>query len=207
MMIKVSSTYPDTEGKVGGDVYRHDQCLNHIQKMPREVEHGETPQQKAFSRCINAWKSHVWNTEELNRWWLWSSKHPQKGRKGDISYLTPFMAFMKVNVKRVLHNMPIIWMPNEAIVPTYGCTISGAIDPPINGYYKEDIWFNKHRTYYCPETSWWLWFHAGYNWLISPGLEVFGIAYWVHEPRTVQGSYTPRYTASGIASVVFSSSE
>jgi hypothetical protein len=112
VMVKFSDPAVDIEGKVSGVYYRHDQCINHIQAMPRVVDRFEkSPQNKAFTRAKNAWSSHQWTQSEIDKWWIWCYDHPKKNKKGETVYLHPFLAFLSVNTKRILTGKEIVITP------------------------------------------------------------------------------------------------
>jgi len=114
VMLKLASPITDINGKLGGVYFRSDQCGPHIQALPRKVErdHGnETSSQKRFRRALSAWIRHKWTQADLDQWWLWSADHPVKNKKGEIRYLTPFLAFLSVNIKRLHAGAPIGYLP------------------------------------------------------------------------------------------------
>ncbi|GAH55646.1 unnamed protein product [marine sediment metagenome] len=113
-MIKTDGRIVDIEGKMGGNIYRHDQCLNHIQAHPRIIhseERANSPQAKGFRQSKNAWISHKWTQEELNQWWVWCYNHPKKNKKSETVYFHPFLAFLSVNIKRVKKGLCITITP------------------------------------------------------------------------------------------------
>jgi len=113
-MVKTDGIVTEIEGKFGGTVFRKDQCGQHIQAAPRYIGRiVETPQQKAFSKAKTAWMNHDWTESELNRWWIWCYQHPKTNKKGETVYFHPFLAFLSVNIKRILEDKDIVILPVE----------------------------------------------------------------------------------------------
>jgi hypothetical protein len=111
-MLKVRGGMFEVEGKSGGTVYRKDVCGQHAQAYPRIVNpYKETPQQKAFTRAKNVWMSHKWTPFELGQWWEWCQHHPLTNKKGEVGYFHPFLAFLHVNIKRILNGQDILLVP------------------------------------------------------------------------------------------------
>jgi len=111
-MVKYGPGIVEIEGRVGGEYYRHDQCVNHIQAMPRVVErHKISPQQNAFHKAQILWSSHEWTDEEISQWWVWCYNHPMKNKKNEIIYYHPFLAFLHINIKRKLNGLEMITTP------------------------------------------------------------------------------------------------
>lgn len=111
-MVKLDHTITEIEGKVGGNVWRKDVCGQHVQAFPRMVgKFKPSPSQKAFTRSKNAWMSHVWTQPELDLWWTWCYQHPKMNKKGETTYLHPFLEFLSVNTKRILNDKEIVYEP------------------------------------------------------------------------------------------------
>lgn len=69
------------------------------------------PQQRAFMKVKNAWRSHNWTTPELMAWQLWCNKNPISNRKGQLKRLVPYTGFLKFNIPRVILALPVIYEP------------------------------------------------------------------------------------------------
>lgn len=111
-MVKYGAGITEIEGRFGGQYFRRDQCINHIQRMPRHVnQRRESPQQKAFGRAKIAWSEHDWTREELDLWWVWCYNHPKKNKKNETVYFHPFIAFLHINIKRILAGQDIVITP------------------------------------------------------------------------------------------------
>lgn len=111
-MVKYSPGIVEMEGQFGGQVFRHDQCVNHIQAMPRVVgRQKRTPQQVAFSKAQSLWSSHKWTDEEMSQWWIWCYNHPMKNKKSETVYYHPFLAFLHINIKRTLNDLEMVTVP------------------------------------------------------------------------------------------------
>lgn len=134
-MIKTSIGTPDIQGKVGGIVYRRDQCRYHIQSLPHDrVGYREwTPQQKCFKRA-NKYYNSILDAFQLihyeavlgglfveggwifvgrdyrhfvSAWGVYAKHHPVKTKKGNIIYHSIRMVFMSVNIRMCLWDLPL----------------------------------------------------------------------------------------------------
>ena len=109
-MVQLANGVEDINGQVGGNVWRYDVCGFHIQKAPGgSIGFRVSPQQKAFGRCTSAWSNHSWLQLEIDRWWRWCDANPTKNKKGETRYYHPFLAFLSVNIKRILVGKEIIY--------------------------------------------------------------------------------------------------
>lgn len=112
VMVKVNGPIVEIEGKMGGNVYRVDQCGQHIQSYPRIIDrHKVSPQQKGFRKSVVAWSRHKWTQSEINRWWVWCKGNPTKNKKGETTYFHPFTGFLHVNIKRTIDGQDITFNP------------------------------------------------------------------------------------------------
>lgn len=73
--------------------------------------HKMLTQQKSFMKVRNAWKFHTWTNIELDLWQLWCNQNPISNRKGQLKYLFPYTAFLKVNIPRVNLSLPVLYEP------------------------------------------------------------------------------------------------
>ena len=102
-MVSLANGIEDINGQVGGNIWRYDVCGFHIQRAPGpSVGYRESPQQKAFGQCKTAWSNHEWTQAEYDLWWTWCEANPKPNKKGEIRYFHPFIAFLSVNIKRLL---------------------------------------------------------------------------------------------------------
>lgn len=104
----------EIQGKVGGDVFRSDQCGPHIQASPRDIEHEPTQKQRlrrlAFRACIDYIRTHatlIWVSE----WQIYANEHPKKTCKGKIYALAWWQQFVSYNINRIIAGEPIIDLP------------------------------------------------------------------------------------------------
>lgn len=115
-MIKTDGT--ETEGKVGGVVYRSDQCGMHIQGKGRYVSNEPSKEQiirrNAFRKCTGYIRKCA--TQYVTAAWQdYANHHPKKTCKGKIYTLTWWQQFIAYNINRVIADEPIIGLP-----PGYG---------------------------------------------------------------------------------------
>lgn len=114
VMVKLAGAIADIQGKVGGDVWRLDQCGVHIQKQPRVIFGPPSPKQlaqrRAWRKCANFWMTYITSAAQ-DLWWIWSYAHPFVNKKGEETFMPPYQSFMSVNVKRVIAGMPITLIP------------------------------------------------------------------------------------------------
>jgi len=68
-------------------------------------------QQTAFTTCKDSWNAHAWTEDETSEWQMFASMNPIKNRLGETCYLFPYIAFLKVNIPRVMNSDPIVYVP------------------------------------------------------------------------------------------------
>jgi len=104
------ATLTEINGKKGGEIYRHDNCGQHIQKYPRLVKKWGSPSQtkiqNAFSQLWFHWWKKYTNEYQHQMWWIYSRLRPQKNKKGEPTYLTGFNMFVKINLPRLIKDLP-----------------------------------------------------------------------------------------------------
>jgi len=59
-------------------------------------------QQEAFTNCKDAWNAHSWSQDETAEWFAWCAMFPIKNYLGEVCHLFPYIAFLKVNIPRVM---------------------------------------------------------------------------------------------------------
>lgn len=115
-MVKLGPGITEINGKTGGNVYRVDQCGQHIQKKPKTVKKKsplQYSQQMAWIKASNFWLNH-WTIQIYNAWWVYSSLHPIVNKKGEVRYRQPFNAFMHINVIRARNVvLMLLWPPSD----------------------------------------------------------------------------------------------
>lgn len=114
-MIKTVDEGSEINGRVGGDIYRFDQCGQHIQKEPRLLK-SRTEKQKAWMRAwrivMSYWKD-VWELGYHSKWWAYAHAHPVTNRKGETYTLSAVNWFLKINIYRIINELGIQWDPPE----------------------------------------------------------------------------------------------
>lgn len=120
-MVKLGPGAVDINGKLGGGIWRGDQCRKHVQKPPKKPAKPSDPtkrtkQQKCFSKALYLYKKWTplgpgWT----EAWWRWAADHPIKNKKGETVYLNPFTAFMSYNIQKCLADKPMDLFPLEHI--------------------------------------------------------------------------------------------
>lgn len=113
-MVKTDSTITDIQGKVGGDIWRTDQCRHHLQAYPRLIDANLTkPQRKrrrAFKKLLNYIRKNA--TEYFAQaWQIYANQHPKKTCKGKTYTLTWHQQFISYNINRVIAGEEIIPLP------------------------------------------------------------------------------------------------
>jgi len=102
-MVKKSAMAADKQGGQGGNVFRIDQCGEHVQSKPRRVyspSQNQMDSQRAFRKSLTFCAS-IMTLEKAAEWMTYSDRHPKKDKKGDIWYMNPIMACLSVNIPRV----------------------------------------------------------------------------------------------------------
>lgn len=108
-MVKRTSQCPEMEGKNGGNIYRFDQCRQHIQAYPRLINREKSPSQKiilnSFQKALNRYL-YTLTPEQRNKWYTYTFQHIQTTKKGMKYYLPPQLMYMKINIPRIKNNLP-----------------------------------------------------------------------------------------------------
>lgn len=104
----------DLNGKLGGVSARGDVCGIHIQKQPRVIRgqpsEEQLTQRDSWKAVCSYWKRYMTGEGE-QIWWVWCANHPIVNKKGEELFLTPFQAFLHVNVPRHNDGLPILIIP------------------------------------------------------------------------------------------------
>ena len=110
-MVKSTIEYVEREGKQGGNVYRSDQCGQHIQATPRLVEKEPTKKQRirrnGFSYLLKRY-IHFLTPEQRGSWVIYSLHHPKKTKKGKIYSLPPQLMYLSYNINRYVSGLPVV---------------------------------------------------------------------------------------------------
>lgn len=112
-MVRTNNAVIDINGRVGGDIWRTDQCGLHVQKEPRMIMHW-SPKQKAWMRAWSiAWS--YWKDCLLfgwgNEWHRYAQNHLVPNRKGEMIMLYRENWWLKINVYRIYNGLDILWHP------------------------------------------------------------------------------------------------
>lgn len=115
-LVKPGSTVTELEGKEGGTVFRKDICGQHAQSLPRSIKH-ETPlqrkQRRAFRGAITYCLKTALTEENTKLWWIYSYNHPKTNKKGEVIYLTPFTACLRINTIRGRNDLDLVPTPPD----------------------------------------------------------------------------------------------
>ncbi len=104
-MVKLDSMIEEINGRSGGDVWRRDQCGQHVQKQPRKQSNQPTPTQKKRRR---AWQSlmtivrRCFSPEVAAYWQDYANQHTRKNKKGETITLTWWNMFISFNINKVV---------------------------------------------------------------------------------------------------------
>lgn len=113
-MCKLSAEITEIEGKEGGTIFRYDQCGQHAQAYVYDPERNPSPKQirqQGWFRMLLVRYWHKIPTAYWPYWWRWSEQHPVISKKGEIRYMQPHNAYLKVNLIRLKAGLSIIDMP------------------------------------------------------------------------------------------------
>jgi len=113
-MIVLDNTISDINGKLGGTIYRYDQCGFHAQSWPRLINHALSPKQikrrKCFSRLVHQYIRKL-TQDQAWSWQQYANLHPHKNKKGEVIILTWWSQFIKTNINRCMQDLPIFMTP------------------------------------------------------------------------------------------------
>lgn len=102
-MVIYKAPHEQRSGKQKGSIYRSDQCGEHLQADPRKVNSEPSEKQrkvrKSFYECIHRY-FHTLTETHRKKWWIWSSNHPQKNKKGEVRFLQAHNAYSHINIPR-----------------------------------------------------------------------------------------------------------
>jgi len=118
-MVVLKSPITEIEGKVGGTIWRKDQCGQHAQAYPRLIKkrtYSQDQIRKGFADLHNCW-SKVMKDRHKSRWWDYSITHPTKNKKGERVTLAGWPMFFKYNQPFWLKGIPPQWLPPGYALP------------------------------------------------------------------------------------------
>lgn len=110
VMIKTGNPIVEIEGQIKGDVYRKDNCGQHIQAAPRKIKHVPSWLQKRRQRAFRVMLSrylHIITHRQRVLWQQWTFSHPRKSKKGKVYFMPPHMAYLSVNINRYIEDLPL----------------------------------------------------------------------------------------------------
>jgi hypothetical protein len=113
-MIKLAAGITEIEGKGPGGIWRYDQCGQHLQTYPREIEHGPSEKQRARQNAFSVLRSYVQTHGTfyfVAAWSNYAMQHPKKTSKGKIYYSTWYNTFLGFNINNVVNGLPIQPLP------------------------------------------------------------------------------------------------
>jgi len=110
-MVVRSAEYPEQQGKMGGNVYRMDQCRQHIQAFPRLINREPSPKQikvrHAFSYLTYRYVNII--TEDQHATWIhYAFTHRKKSCKGHFYFITGSQWYLHFNIPNFINDLPYI---------------------------------------------------------------------------------------------------
>lgn len=106
-LAKMGGGIVEMNGKMAGNIFRHDQCGQHIEKYPRLVGRKHpTPaqalQRACFMDCVYVWKNDV-TDKQILKWYQYAALHWKTNKKGEPIQLSGWNMFLRINLVRI-HN-------------------------------------------------------------------------------------------------------
>ncbi len=115
-MLKMCNGIIEIEGTVKGDVYRKDQCGQHVQAFPRLIKHEPSQSQKKQRRAYRMALAYIRKestVEFASLWQQYANNHAKPNRKGEMITLTWWQMFMKINLVRLRNDLEVLHYPPE----------------------------------------------------------------------------------------------
>lgn len=114
-MAKLGGGIVEINGAFSGNVYRRDQCGQHVEAHGRFVgRKNPTAEQRlqraCFRDCIYAWQSRLTFADRLE-WAIYATRHLSTNKKGEKRKLLGWNWFLKINLVRVRNGLAIITVP------------------------------------------------------------------------------------------------
>ncbi len=117
VMIKKGDGTTNWSGKMGGTVFRDDQCRQHAQKEPRDINREPSPSQKkrrrAYQYLMQILRRCIFGNLELTFIWTdYAKSKPRTNKKGETIHLSWFQMFISHNInKTVAGELPDLLPP------------------------------------------------------------------------------------------------
>jgi len=115
-MVKLGDGIVEINGQAGGDVWRSDQCGQHVQAPPRHVARPPTTnqrkRQRAFRTCMSRIREGL-TVEQVAAWQQYANMHSTQNKKGEVRILAWHQMFCKINVIRLYNDLPLTEYPPE----------------------------------------------------------------------------------------------
>lgn len=108
-MVVYKAPLEQKSGKEGGNIYRSDNCGEHVQAYPRLIK--KPPSQKQLIRrdcflvALHRF-SRILTYDQITAWWDYSRRHPVKNKKGETIILAASAHYTKYNINRCVEHKP-----------------------------------------------------------------------------------------------------
>lgn len=114
-MTKLGGGITEINGKMSGNIFRHDQCGQHIQSWPRQVAlknptEEQLLQRACFRDCVWVWGNDVTDQQVL-RWYHYAAMHWKTNKKGEPIQLSGWNAFLSINLPRARNGVVLLRDP------------------------------------------------------------------------------------------------
>lgn len=113
-MVKLGAGIENISGKVGGNIFRWDQCRQHVQSTPFHINRPPTlPQRKrrrAFTKLMNYVRRYS-TAHFVHCWSHYAHTHKKKNKKGETITLAWYQMFISHNVNRLVADEEIAPLP------------------------------------------------------------------------------------------------
>lgn len=115
-LAKTDDSIAEIEGRIGGNVWRHDDAGQHVYAYTlgatRPPSNLQKKRRNAFQQCINFWNNIVTDTQRAE-WQNYADNHPTTNMKGETIILTAYQAFMHINLYRAYNDIDLIASPPD----------------------------------------------------------------------------------------------
>lgn len=112
-LAKTGAGITDIKGSIAGNIFTRDASGLHCNAKGRTVRGGSILQfkrRKAYSKCVNFWKSSV-SAPERELWQLYAHHHPTKNAIAQQITLSAFSSFLSINIYRAYNEVSLIAEP------------------------------------------------------------------------------------------------
>lgn len=113
VLIRTGSGVTDIRGSIAGNVFTRDKSGLHCNPHGRTIKKRSNLQDKrrrAYRQCVNSWNNSI-TTHDRRLWLNFSQHHPKKNKIGDRITLTPFAAFLSINIYRAYNDVSLLSTP------------------------------------------------------------------------------------------------